>query len=395
MKLKPKITIIDYFKDLKDPRIERTKRHKLIDIITITICAVIAGADGWSGIELFGKAKYKWFKKFLELPNGIPSHDTFSRVFSLIDPQQLQQCFLGWIDSISRITFGEVIAIDGKTLRHSYDRSNDKADSPHLKRLQMSRANQAAAIHMVSAWSATNGLVLGQLKVDSKSNEITAIPKLLQILSLNGALVTIDAMGCQKKIVQNIIDKDADYLITLKKNQGGLYERVEKLFKPLILNNLTEIEKTEYRQSEVGNGREETRFYQVINNVSNLVDQNNEWANLNSVIMVDYLRTEISTDKTTLERRYFISSRNNKAKEFAVNIREHWTIENQMNWVLDVSFKEDDSRIRKDNSPENLAVIRHISLNLLKQEKSLKVGVKNKRNNAGWDEKYLLKILTN
>ena len=205
MKLRPKITIADHFSRLEDPRIERTKRHKLIDIITITICAVNWVADGWSDIELYGNCKYKWLKKFLELPNGIPSHDTFARVFSLLNPEQLQQCFLQWIESISLITFGEIVAIDGKTLRRSYDKSKDKP-----------------AIHMVSAWATTNGLVLGQKKVEDKSNEITAIPELLKVLSLKGCIVTIDAIGCQKKIIKQIIDQDADYVIALKKNQGGL-----------------------------------------------------------------------------------------------------------------------------------------------------------------------------
>ena len=213
MKLRPKTTISEHFSELKDPRVERTKLHKLIDIITITICAVISGADTWVDIELYGEPKYKWLKKFLELPNGVPSHDTFARVFANLDPEQLQQCFLKWIQSISYITFGEIVAIDGKTVRHSYDKSADKA-----------------AIHMVSAWATTNQLVLGQLKVDKKSNEITAIPKLLKVLELKGCIVTIDAMGCQKEIVKQIVAKDADYVITLKKNQGYLYDRVENLF---------------------------------------------------------------------------------------------------------------------------------------------------------------------
>ena len=376
MKLRPKISIAAHFSELEDPRIERTKLHQLIDIITITICAVICGADGWADIELYGKCKYKWLKKFLELPNGIPSHDTMKRVFSLLNPEKLQQCFLSWIESISLITFGEIVAIDGKTLRGSYNKSKDKP-----------------AIHMVSAWATNNGLVLGQKKVEDKSNEITAIPELLKVLSLKGCIVTIDAIGCQKKIIKQIIDQDGDYVIALKKNQGGLYERVEQLFKQALLNDFKGLIKTEYRRSEDEHGREETRYCQILTNITQEIDPNEEWKGLKSIAYVDYLRTK--KGKTTLERRYFISSLNaENHKTIAIAIRKHWCIENQLHWVLDVSFNEDASRIRKDNSPENLAIIRHIALNLLKQEKTLKVGVKNKRKNAGWDEKYLLKVLT-
>ena len=315
MKLRPKTTIADHFSELEDPRIERSKRHKLIDIITITICAVICNADGWTDIELFGKSKHKWFKNFLELPNGIPSHDTFSRVFSLLNPEKLQECFLKWIESISQITFGEIIALDGKSLRHSYDRSQNKS-----------------AIHMVSAWATTNGIVLGQRKVDSQSNEITAIPELLKVLSLKGCIVTLDAMGCQKKIIKQIIDQDADYVIALKKNQGGLYERVEKLFDQTLLNGFKGLIKSEYRVSEDAHGREETRSCQILTNINKEIDPKGEWKNLNSIAFVDYLRTE--NEKTTRERRYFISSIAREGhKSIANAIRKHWGIENQLHWV--------------------------------------------------------------
>ncbi len=374
MKLRPKTTISEHFSDLKDPRVERTKLHKLIDFIPITICAVISGADTWGDIELYGSTKYKWLKKFLELPNGIPSHDTFARVFARLEPEQLQQCFLKWIQSISQITFGEIVAIDGKTLRHSYDKSSNKR-----------------AIHMVSAWATANQLVLGQVKVDDKSNEITAIPELLKVLSLSGCIVTIDAEGCQKKIVKQIVEQDADYVITLKKNQGNLYSRVENLFTKYSSNRFDGTQ-TDYYQSESAHGREERRYYQMLTNIPEELAPEGAWANFNSIGLVDYLREE-KDGETSKERRYYISSLTNNAELLAKAIRKHWGIENQLHWVLDLQFNEDDSRIRKDNAPENLAIIRQIALNLLKQEKTAKNGVKNKRKRAGWDNDYLLKVL--
>ncbi|ACK73730.1 transposase ISAs1 family protein (plasmid) [Gloeothece citriformis PCC 7424] len=329
-----------------------------------------------NAIELFGKCKYKWFSKFLELSNGIPSHDTFARVFSLLEPEKLQQSFLKWIESISSLTQGEIVAIDGKTIRHSYDKSKDQS-----------------ALQMVSAWATTNGLVLGQSIVDEKSNEITAIPELLKVLSLSGCIVTIDAIGCQKEIVKQITEQDADYVITLKKNQGGLYERVEKLFKEALIKDFKGFIKSEYKVKDKGHGRQEVRYYQMLSNVAEEIDPDWQWLNLNSIGYVEYLRVENGTDKTSLDRRYFISSLNNNIKVFSKAIREHWCVENQCHWVLDVQFNEDDSRIRKDNAPANMAILRHLALNLLKQEKTVKAGAKAKRKKAGWDENYLLKIL--
>ncbi len=377
MKLRPNTTIEQHFSAIEDPRVERTKRHLLIDIITITLCAVIGGAETWDDIELYGKCKYKWFKKFLKLPNGIPSHDTFNRVFARLDPEQLQGCFLNWVKSISCLTKGEIVAIDGKALRHSYDKSNGQA-----------------AILMVSAWAQQKGLVLGQRKVDNKSNEITAIPQLLKVLYLKGAIVTIDAMGCQKEIVSQIISQEADYVITLKKNQGGLYQRVDELFKTALSNQDLGYQYSEYLSNDSGHGRTETRRYQVLNNIKDLVDPDGEWKHLNSVARVQYSRT-LKNGKTKLEARYFITSLSHEAQQLSQSIRGHWSIENQLHWVLDVEFNEDDSRIRKDNAPENLAILRHIALNLLKQDKSEKGSIRSKRNRAGWDNDYLLDLLSN
>ena len=375
MKLLPKIRLADHFAQMSDPRVERSRRHKLIDIITIAICAVICGADTWVDIESYGRAKFEWLKQFLELPNGIPSHDTFARVFTRIEPEQFQESFLSWIKSISNITKGEVVAIDGKTLRSSYDTSQDKA-----------------AIHMVSAWATENRLVLGQVKVDDKSNEITAIPELLKVLSLNGCIVTIDAMGCQREIVKQIREGGGDYIITLKKNQGGLYERAEALFKEALIKDYQGFTFSSFRLPDEGHGREETRYCMMLSDIQNQIDPEGKWQDLLSIGRQDAMR--VAKGKTTIETRYFISSLPNNAKLLADSIRQHWGVENSLHWVLDVAFCEDDSRIRKDNAPQNFAVLRHIARNLLHQDKSSKTGVKNKRLQAGWDNEYLASLLS-
>ncbi len=319
MKLKPKITIADYFGEIEDPRVERTRQHKLIDIITIAICAVICGAEGWTDIETYGLAKYEWLKQFL-LPNGIPSHDTFSRIFARLNPQQFQQCFLNWIRAINKMTSGEVIAIDGKSLRHSYDKEAG-----------------LSAIHMVSAWATENRLVLGQVKVNKKSNEITAIPELLKVIELSGCIVTIDAMGCQKEIVKLITEKDADYIITLKKNQSQLYQNVEQLFKSAINTGFQGFEHSTYSTKEQAHGREELRHYLMLNNIEEQVDPTHKWSNIKSIGLVESVRT--GNGKTTVETRYYISSLPNNAELFGQSVRSHWGVENSLHWVLDVARK--------------------------------------------------------
>ena len=374
MKLKPKHSIAEHFDDIEDIRIERGKKHKLIDIITISICAVVCGADGWIDIEMYGIARKKWLEKFLELPNGIPSHDTFARVFSQISPEEFNKSFLSWIKGISKITVGEIIAFDGKQSRNSGDEKNGQG-----------------VINTVSAWAASNRLVLGQKKVEGKSNEITALPELIKILDLAGCIVTIDAMGCQREIVKKIVEKDADYVIAVKQNQPSLYEQIEQLFKQAIKTDSKDLKISAFSSKEMNRGREEIRNYLMLTDVAERIDPLQKWEKLTSIGMVESVR--VVNEKTSVETRYFISSLWNDAKKLAEAIRSHWSIENSLHWVLDVAFKEDNSRIRKDNAPANFAVLRHMAVNIIGQNKSRKLSVRSKRFLASLDEEYSNELL--
>ncbi len=352
---------------IQDPRHHNT-RHHLYDILLISLCAIVSGADSWTQVAEFGRSKFDWFKEFLELPNGIPSHDTFGRLFARIDPKGFQTFFSRWVQDISESLNGKTVAIDGKTLRGSHDRINGKSPA-----------------HMISAWASDLRLVIGQIKTDDKSNEITAIPELIKTLALEGAIVTIDAIGCQKKITRTIIDEKADYVIQVKDNQQRLHENIALFFQDAA-NGPFDVCET----IDGDHGRIETRQYVASSDIDWLPEKH-RWAGIKTIVMV--IRRREVNDRASVETAYFISSLDNHAPTIAKAIREHWGIENGLHWCLDIAFREDDCRVRKDHAPENFGIIRHMAINLLKRETSLKGGIQTKRLKAAWDHDYLLKIL--
>ncbi len=363
-------SILHHFSQIEDPRVNRQKKHELQDIFFITLCAVVSGADNWVMIEEFGNAKLAWFTEQLGLENGIPSHDTFGDVFAAIDTEQFSECFTRWANDLATLSEGQIIAIDGKCLRRSVDSASKKA-----------------AIHMVSAWAHSNRLVLGQVKVDEKSNEITAIPKLLERLDITGAIVTLDAMGCQKKIAQQIVDQKGDYVLSLKGNHGQLHDDVK-----VYLDSAESTSVAQATDVDAGHGRVESRTIKVCDDIEWLKQSHPEWKGLKSILAVTAIR--YIKDRTEKETRHFISSLDaSDPTRLAQAVRAHWSIENNLHWVLDVAFDEDRNRTRVGHSAANLAVIRHIAVNLIKNEKTSKVGVKTKRAKAGWDNNYLLKVL--
>ena len=368
------LSIARHFADLTDPRVERTRLHQLLDIVTIAVCAVVAGADSWEHIEQFAKAKRPWLETFLALPNGIPSHDTIARVFARLDPDEFQHAFLSWIGALQEATDRRVIAIDGKTLRRSFDRAKGKS-----------------ALHLVHAWATANHLLLGQVAVDEKSNEITAIPVLLKTLELSGAIVTIDAMGCQKEIARTIREEGADYVLALKGNHENLHEQVVAFWEEAYRRGFKGYEVMSYhRQWNESHGRYEARRCWATSDLSWL-EGREQWDGLQSVVFVESER--FVGDSLSVEERYYLSSLSADAKLLNEAARSHWGVENSLHWVLDVTFDEDRSRIRKENAPENFGLLRRLALCLLKRDRSSKGSIKGKRLRASWDEDYLLQVL--
>jgi predicted transposase YbfD/YdcC len=393
-------TVAAHFAALPDPRINRRKRHLLSDILTIALCAVLCGADDFVEIELFGRSKKEWFKERLPLPNGIPSHDTFTRVFAQLDPEAFNACFLSWTEAVRAALADtasqqqvpkEQIAIDGKMLRHSFEHGNIQT-----------------AVHMVSAWAHQSGLVLAQRKVDGKSNEITAVPELLKKLDVAGCIVSMDAMHCQKETARHVVEQGGDYLLGLKGNQESLHEAVRLFFDDAIQRNFEEpgrdgpavIQHASCELQEKDHGRIELRKCTVVAAEPHLrwLDPDGQWAGLASIILIESeRRTGSDFEIVTTERRFYISSlpglSKKDARRTARAVRAHWGIENCLHWVLDVAFREDDSRTRRHHGPENLATLRRIAYNLLKRDQTTKAGVKARRHAAGWDNDYLAQLI--
>jgi predicted transposase YbfD/YdcC len=359
-----------HFQSLEDPRVERTRKHNLLAIITIALCAVIGGADTWVDVEKFGKAKAAWLGRFVALPNGIPSHDTFGRVFAALLPEQFQACFRSWMAEASEHLGLKQIAIDGKTARGSQDRSHGKL-----------------ALHLVSAWAVENRLILGQEAVAEKSNEITAIPRLLALLDLHGALVTIDAMGCQREIAEQVVEQQGDYLLAVKENQPKLYAELERLDQAALANDYAGT--SHCCTEEQSHGRQELRACWVLTDLTTLRERA-KWRGLQSVIVV--VRDRTVGERNSCEKHYYISSRRWRARQFLQGIRGHWGIENSLHWVLDVVFDEDGNRVRKDHGPENFGWVRRLALSMLQADPS-QGSIRGKRLMAGWNESFLERIL--
>jgi predicted transposase YbfD/YdcC len=363
-----------HFQGLDDPRVERTRRHPLINIVFVAVCGVLSGANSFAAIEEFGLDRRDWFARFLDLTNGIPSDDTFARALARLDPGAFEKCLLGWMPAVQEITEERLIAIDGQTLRGSYDRRDGKA-----------------AIHMVSAWASENRLSLGQVVVDEKSNEIAAIPELLRLLDVSGAVATIDAMGCQKEIADRIREGEGDSVLAVKQNQPTLYERVEAAIAEALEGDAGDFD--EHRAVDKGHGRRETRTYATVA-APGSVDPEGAWRDLNAVGMA-IAESVDSRGRTRSEIRYYILSALLSAEEFARAVRGHWSIENNLHWQLDVSFREDDRRVRTDHAPANLSVIRRFALGLLKREMSCRRGIETKRLKCAASDAYREKALFN
>jgi predicted transposase YbfD/YdcC len=366
--------LLRIFGDVEDPRVERTKLHLLPDILVITLCAVICGADTWMEIELFGQAKLDWLRTFLALPHGIPSHDTFGRVFARLNPEQLERCFVAWMQALAQASGGRLMAIDGKTLRRSFD-----------------KANRKAAIHMVSAWCEANHLALGQLATDVKSNEITVIPKLLKMLDISDSVVTIDAIGCQKAIAKQIVEQQGHYVLQVKGNQESLHDLLKDTFDELTGRGIPGVPYSSHEEVDGGHGRVETRRIWTTE-WTGWYAHRAEWAGLRSFVCVESERT--IDGQTSKDRRYYISDLGGvEPRTMLAYVRGHWGIENQLHWSLDVTFREDTLRNRVGHSAENFSRIRRLALNLLRRDKTCKVGLKGKRLKACLKEDYLLRIL--
>jgi predicted transposase YbfD/YdcC len=365
----PHLTIKKYFRKLQDPRLDRRKRHLLLDIVVIAICGVICGCNDWQQIETFGRGRHDWLKKFLRLPNGIASHDTFERVFDRLDPQVFQACFRAWMHALHEALGLSQIAIDGKTLRGS-------------------ARGDLKGLHLVSAWATATSLSLGQVAVAEKSNEIPAIPKLLELLDVNGALVTIDAMGCQKEIAQAIVAKGGDYVLTVKDNQPTLLAHIQECFEKGLENDFTGLQHDHYQTEDRGHGREETRSYDIIIDPPALAVPG--WSDVRVIGMC--CRERICAGNVSNEVNYFIGSRQAKAKIYGKALRNHWGIENGLHWLLDVTFAEDKNRVSKRHGAENLALVRRLSLTLLKQHPD-KRSIACKRLRAALEPAFLEEVL--